>query len=126
MPSHYKNLPLFASGPHRFATLSQGHTILSDLSLGASDPNTLTVGIHELDVTVTGRLVAPTDAALWTLREALAAQLIFPPEPGLLEDSHGKQWASMTLIRIDWDTRTDRSRTCSIAYVTTFRRFAKF
>lgn len=124
MPAHFKSLPLFSSGPARFSVMSQGLVVLSNLSLGTTDPNTFPIGPRELDVVVTGRLVASSESALWTLREALTAQITYPPEPGLLEDSRGKQWANMSFIRIDWDTRTDHGRTHSISYAATFRRFA--
>ena len=124
MSAHYKSLPLFSSGPARFSVLSQGLVVISNLSQGITDPNTFPIGLRELDVVVTGRLSAPTEASLWSLRETMTAQISSPPEPGLLEDSHGKQWANMSFIRVDWDTRTDRGRTHSISYIATFRRFA--
>lgn len=123
MASTFKSLSLFA-GPHRFAVARQGQLIISDLALGGFGPNTYPLGLVELEVVVTGRLVASSEAGLWTLRDALTAQLLDPPSPGTLVDAHGRTWEGMSFHSYTEGDRTDRGRVRSIAYEARFRRFA--
>lgn len=123
MPASFKSLPLFASGPHRFRVERQGHLVLSELSLGGYGPSTYPLGLLELEVVVTGRLVASTEAGLWALRDAMTAQLLDPPAPGVLTDAHGRTWEGMSFHSYAEGDRTDRGRERSIAYEARFRRF---
>jgi len=122
MASSFKGVDLFGSGPHRFALGRQGQLMLTRLYLGDISPGTIPIGLRELDVIVAGRLVAASESALWTLRDAFVAQLEESPTPGTLIDPHGRTWADMTFI--DWreGDRTDRGRVRSMAYVAVFRR----
>lgn len=122
MPSSFKSLALFA-GPHRFAIGRQGQLVVSELVLGGFGPATYPLGLVELEVVVTGRLVAASEAALWALRDAMAAELIDPPTPGTLVDSHGRTWSDMSFHSYAEGDRTDRGRERSIAYEARFRRF---
>lgn len=122
MASTFKSLALFA-GPHRFAVARQGQVILSDLALGGFGPNTYPLGLVELEVVVTGRLVASTEAGLWALRDAMVAELVDPPAPGTLIDAHGHEWEDMSFHSYTEGDRTDRGRLRSIAYEARFRRF---
>lgn len=122
MPSTFKSLALFV-GPHRFAVARQGHLVLSELALGGFGPNTYPLGLIEMEVLVTGRLVAPAESGLWSLRDALAAQLVDPPTPGTLTDGHGRSWTDMSFHSYIEGDRTDRGRTWSITYQALFRRF---
>lgn len=126
MPSSFKSKPLFASGPHRFHQGRQGHVMVSWIQLGTYQPGTVALGLTELDVIVRGRLVAANEADLWTLRDAITAELEESPTPGPLVDSAGRQWTDMTLIDHTEADRSDRARTHSIAYTTTFRRIREY
>lgn len=123
MPSTFKSLALFA-GPHRFAVGRQGQLVVSELVLGGFGPATYPLGLVELEVVVTGRLVAASEAALWALRDAMAAELVDPPTPGTLVDSHGRAWSEMSFHSYTEGDRTDRGRERSIAYEARFRRFS--
>lgn len=123
MPSTFKSLALFA-GPHRFALAKQGHLVVADFALGGYGPNSYPLGLVELEVIVTGRLVAASESALWTLRDAMAAQLLDPPTPGTLVDTHGRTWEGMSFHTYIEGDRTDRGRMRSIAYEARFRRFS--
>lgn len=123
MPSTFKSLPLFA-GPHRFSVARQGHLVLSDFALGGFGPNSYPLGLIELEVVVRGRLVASTETALWARRDAMVAQLLDPPTPGLLIDQHGHEWSGMSFQSYQEGDRMDRGRTRSITYEARFRRFS--
>lgn len=126
MGSTFKNLPLFDSGPHRFAVGRQGQLVVSELSLGGLGSGSLYLGLVELSVTVTGRLVAASESALWALRDAIAAQLVDPPAPGTLVDHHGRAWTGMSFVRFEPADRTDRGRVWSLAYTAVFLRFKTY
>jgi hypothetical protein len=122
--SSFKSLNLFGSGPHRFSLSAQGEEIVPNYVIGAGDHGTSPVGPLELDVTVTGRLVASSESALWALRDAITAQLADPPVPGTLIDNHARSFTDMSFISYKEHGPTDRARTRSIAYSATFRCFA--
>ncbi len=122
MASSFKGVDLFGSGPHRFSQARQGQLMLTRLYFGDISPGTIPIGLREPDVIVAGRLVAASESTLWTLRDAVVAQLQESPTPGTLVDRHGRSWSNMTFI--DWreGDRTDRGRVRSVAYVAVFRR----
>lgn len=123
MPSSFKGIDIFGSGPHRFAVGAQGSLVVSNLSLGAAIPGSVPLGPLELDITVRGRLIATSESALWTLRDAITSQLIHPPTGGTLIDLHGRTWLAMSFVRYEEDGPTDRGRAWSIGYRALFRRF---
>lgn len=123
MPSSFKGLDLFGSGPHRFALGKQGQLALSGIALGAFVPDSTPLGLVELDITVTGRLLASSESALWTLRDAIVAQLLHPPTRGTLIDLHGRTFTNMSFITYTEADRTDRGRVLSVSYSAVFRRF---
>ena len=123
MASSYKGKDLFGSGPHRFAVGTLGQVTVGDLSLGGFSTDSFAVGLRELEVVVVGRLVAASEAALWTLRDAMVAELVDPPSAGTLVDAHGRTWSDMSFITYDEGDRTDRGRVWSMAYRGVFRRF---
>lgn len=122
MPSTFKSLALFA-GPHRFALARQGQLVVSELVLGGFGPSTYPLGLVELEVVVTGRLVASSESALWALRDAMTSELLDPPTPGTLVDAHGRTWDDMSFHSYIEGDRTDRGRHRSITYEARFRRF---
>lgn len=122
MASSYKTLDLFGSGPHRFAVRAEGETVVSLLSLGNPNAGSIALGPLELEVVVTGRLIAASDAALWTLRDAITAEFAPPASPGTLIDHHGRSWEDISFIRFEPGDRTDRGRDISLAYRAVFRR----
>jgi hypothetical protein len=125
MPSSFAGLPLFSSGPHRFQEDARGYLALpSSLVLGAPGiPGTLITGRLETTVRVTGRLVASSEAGLWSLRDAITALFTpIPATPGLLIDHHARQWPEMTFVRFDPTDRVDRARVWSLRYTATFVR----
>jgi hypothetical protein len=126
MSSTFKGLNLFGSGPHRFSVWRQGQALQSELFLVPPMPGTRYLGLVELRVTVQGRLVAPSETALWALRDAITAQLLDPPEPGTLLDLHGRAWMDMSFVRFRPGDRTDRGRVRSLAYTAQFLRFRQY
>lgn len=123
MPSSYKTLDLFNSGPHRFAVEVEGQLVVPKLRLGIQQSGSGWLGLEELTVLVTGRLIASTEAALWSLRDAITAQLIEPPTAGTLIDSTGHSFTQMSFVSFTPADRTDRGRVFSLAYTARFRRF---
>jgi hypothetical protein len=124
--STFKNLNLFASGPHRFAVHRQGQALRSELFDIPPASGTRYFGLVELRIAITGRLVAQNEAALWQLRDAITAQLLDPPEPGTLVDLHGRTWTDMSFVRFTPADRTDRGRLISLAYSALFIRFRDY
>lgn len=124
--SSFKGKPLFASGPHRFSLVEQGQSVLPALYFKVISPATLPIGLVELDVVVKGRLLATGDGALWTLRDALTAELQEAPTPGTLVGPDGRTWSDMSFLSYLEADRVDRGRVWSIGYVATFRRFGSF
>lgn len=118
----FKSNDLFGSGPHRFRQGRQGQLLIAGQAVGLYSPQTFAQGLVELEVIVSGRLIAPDDATLWTLRDAIVAELLHPPAPGTLIDHHGRQWTDMSFVHYDEADRTDRGRDVSLAYTATFRR----
>lgn len=124
MPSQYNSLDLFSSGPHRFAERRQGQVALPGPGQATPIPGSTPLGLGELDVVITGRLVAATDAVLWAIRDAITAELVDPPITATLEDHYGHQWTDMSFLSFHPADRTDRSPAqVSLAYTATFRRF---
>jgi len=124
MPSSFKSNNLFGSGPHEFALGKQGSVVVSNLSFGGTDPSSTPIGPRELDVVVMGRLVATSEGGLWTLRDAVTAELLNPPSAGTLSDGRGRSWTNMSFISYEETTPTRTGRVWSVAYTATFRRFA--
>ncbi len=122
MTASFKSKPLFSSGPHRFAIGKQGQLLIPDVQLGSYTPKTNPFGLLELEVVVTGRLVANSDSALWTLRDAMVAELLDPPTPGTLIDPTGRSYSGMSFVIYQEAPTTDRGRSTSIAYTAHFRR----
>ena len=116
-------MDIFGSGPHRFVFGPQGQTVVSDFDLGGLSPDTFTVGLRELDISVTGRLVAANDSSLQVLVDAVVAQLIDPPTAGTLIDESGVSWADVSFLRFEPAGPVDRGRSVSLAYEARFRRF---
>lgn len=124
MSSSFKGIDLFGSGPHRFAVRERSLYVVPLRAFGdPSVPGSAPFGDIELEVIVRGRLTAADDAALWVLRDAIAAQATYPATPGTLVDHHGRSWTGMTLVSYVEDDRTDRGRVVSIGYEARFRRF---
>jgi hypothetical protein len=126
MPSSFKSLDLFGSGPHRFRVARQGQALSSELFQTPPAPGTHYLGLVELSVTIRGRLVAANEGDLWVLRDAIAAELLDPPAPGTLVDLHGRTWEDMSLVGFAPAERTDRGRVLSLAYEARFLRFRQY
>lgn len=124
MSSSFNGIDLFGSGPHRFALGKQGELVVQNTAGGIPTGGSTAVAALELDVVVRGRLVASSESGLWSLRDAITAQLQHPPVQATLVDLHGRTWADMSFIRFESEARTDRGRVVSLGYVATFRRFS--
>ena len=122
MSSSFKGLDLFGSGPHVFEVGRQGRRVvaLSTVSGDASVPGTFESGDWELRVSVHGRLVAASESALWTLRDAITAQAAFEVVGGDLIDQHGRIWSGVKLLGVEWSGAIDRGRVLSVGYTAEF------
>ncbi len=131
MASFFNALGLFNSGPHRFGHRAIGELVVPNAALNPVQPGSIAAGPLELVIVVAGRLTATTETALWTLRDAIAAQLTDPPVVASLVDHHGRTWTGMSFVRFEplepsggqGAGRTDRGRVRSIAYRATFVKF---
>src|SRR5690349_11148301 len=112
--SSYKGLNLFGSGPHRFAEGPRAEVTDSELFLTPPNSGSRYIGLGEPTVTVTGRLVASSEPDLWAAVDSIAAQVINPPEPGML-DAGARSWSDMSFIQFTPADRIDRGRAFSLA-----------
>lgn len=122
MPSGFKSNAVFSSGPHRFNVGPTGSDVQPNSRLSPLTPGSTVIGPLEVRVEVRGHLVAGSETALWALRDAIQALLTDPPQVGTLEDQSGRQWTSMTFVRLEYEPQTDRGRQRSIGYTATFLR----
>lgn len=121
--SSFKSIDLFGSGPHRFAVGDQGQALTSELFETPPAPGSRYRGPVELRIIVTGRLIAANETDLWMLRDAITGQLLDPPTPGLLIDTHGREWPDVSFVKFTPADRTDRGRVVSLAYEARFLKF---
>jgi hypothetical protein len=123
--STYKGLDLFGPGPHRFAEGARAEVTDSELFLSPPNSGSRYIGPAELTVTVQGRLVAASEGDLWDAVDAIAAQVIHPPAPGLL-DSGTRNWADMSFLQFAPGDRLDRGRVVSLAYTAKFLKLREY
>lgn len=123
MASSFKGLNVFGSGPHRFAEGRRGVVTVSALFDTPPGSGTRPIGVAEVSVVVSGRLMASSEAGLWGLRDAIAGLIDHPQTPGVLVDHAGRSWSDMSLVRFSVGDRVDRGRMVSVAYVAKFVRF---
>lgn len=124
MTSTWRGLNLFGSGPHRFRLARQGQSLVPNFILGLPGPGSQAQGLVELDIFVEGRLVSATSAGLWTLRDAIVAEITDPVTAATLIDKTGRAWDDMALVGFAESGPADRGRLWSVAYTAQFRRFA--
>lgn len=124
--STYKGIDLFGSGPHRLAEGKRGQALLPELFETPPGPGTRYLGLVELEVVVTGRLVAASDEALFDLVDAVSAQVIDPPAPGTLASGGKRSWEDMSFVSFAPADRVDRGRGVSLGYVARFLKFRQY
>lgn len=124
MGSSFKGQNLFGSGGHRFVNRRMGRRVvsLSAVSGDPSVPGTFESGDWEVWVEVRGRLVAPSDSSLWSLRDDILDEAKFGVSAGTLEDEQGHQWADMRFLTYEETGPTQRGREVSVGYVAVFGR----
>jgi hypothetical protein len=122
----FKGLALFASGPHSFTIAREGQLLVSEAFDTPPAPGSRYLGLLELRIDIGGRLIAADESALWSLRDAITAQLLHPPAPGLLVDPRGRAFADMSLVRFAPRGPAQRGRMHSLAYTARFVRFRQY
>ena len=124
--SSFKAKNLFGSGPHRFRIMPEGVFVESNTDIeGTPSPGSTALGQIELEIHVMGRLVAVDEAGLWTLRDAITAELVYPTPAGTagtLIDLHERTWTGMKFITFEPLGLTDRGRKTTLAYQAVFRK----
>ncbi|MBN4052714.1 hypothetical protein JYU07_00360 [Roseiflexus sp. AH-315-K22] len=124
--SSFKAKDLFGSGPHRFEVMPEGVFVVSNTDIeGMPTAGSTALGQVELEVHVVGRLVAASDAALWSLRDAITAELVYPTPAGTagsLVDLNGRTWTGMKIIAFEPTGLTDRGRQVTLGYRAVFRK----
>lgn len=126
MGSSYDGVDLFGSGPHRFSIGLRGVETQPRWRItgNSAHTGTLPLGQREFDVVVTGRLVAASEAALWTLRQAVSGAALFSAGAATLVDNGGRSFANMWFIEYAEADRVDAGRVWSMAYTAMFRDFS--
>ena len=124
--SSYKTKDLFGSGPHRFKIRPQGVFVATNTDINATPTaGSTALGQIELEIHVVGRLVAASASALWTLRDAITAELVYPTPAGTagsLVDLGGRTWTGMKFITFEPLGFTDRGRLATLGYRAVFRK----
>ncbi|MEO1130113.1 MAG: hypothetical protein AAFX05_10475 [Planctomycetota bacterium] len=115
MSSTFAGVSLFDSGPHRFAVRAVGRYLTFPFEGGGGGGTIEIFGERGLVIEQTGRLVAPSDAALWVLIDAVRSRAE-GPTLGTLVDHHGRVWPSMSMVELRTEDRIDRGRVVSIGY----------
>ena len=122
MASSWKGVDLFGSGPQRFGMNRRGFLLAPDFSSQVPTPVFFEYGAYEWKILITGRLVAASDTALWTIRDAIQASLD-AKGLGTLVDLHGRSWIEMFFSRLTYGEETDRGRDVTISYLAEFHKF---
>ncbi len=123
MPSSFNSLDLFSSGPHRFFVGPMGSQLVQRSLLDLANAGRQPVGPLDGDATIRGRLIASTDADLWSIIDAITAQLTFPPTAADLIDLHGRTFKNVSFISIELLAPFDRAREISVPYEARFTQF---
>lgn len=122
MASTFGGVAYFNSGPHRFVEKRLGRLVQGPFQTALDLPYSTDRGPAEMAVAQTGRLMAATNAALWTLIDAIQAKAESSTS-GTLIDHHGRQWTNMRMISFRMDDRIDRGRVLSVRYKVDYLRF---
>lgn len=123
MTSTFAGLTLFNSGPHRFTVGRLGRYVRGPFQTALELPQSTDEGPAELAIIQTGRLVATSSSALWSLVDAIRAQTE-TPRTGTLIDNTGRSWPGVTLHRFEPEDRLDRGRVWSLGYRALYLDFA--
>lgn len=121
--SSFKGEDLFGSGPHRCFVGRRGYVVTPNAFEPGGGPGSGIRDTRELDIWVRGRLVASSEAALWALREAIAAEFTDPAAEGTFVDTAGRAFNKMTMIRYVEEEVRDRGRVFSMGYEVQLREF---
>lgn len=100
----------------------RGFLLAPDFTSDVPTPVFFEYGAYEWKILIAGRLVASTESALWTLRDAIQTSLDVKGL-GTLVDLHGRSWLEMFFSRLTWGEETDRGRRVSIEYMAEFHKF---
>jgi hypothetical protein len=122
--SSFKGQNLFGSGPHRTAFGRQGYLLTLNFFNGQGGGGSTAQGLLDLDVFIRGRLVADSETQLWTLRDAIRAELASAPSIGTLVDTAGRSWNGMALVSYREAGRRDVGRKFTMRYEAQFRRMS--
>lgn len=122
MSSTFAGKSLFNSGPHRFIVGRLGRLTRGPFQTPLDLPYTTDEGTRELVILQQGRLVAATNAALWSQIDLIQIEAE-ATTTGTLIDHHGESWTGLTLIRFEPIKWIDRGRQFSLAYEAIYLRF---
>lgn len=120
--SSFKGVDLFGSGPHAFVVGEQGRRVISNAAVAGNPAadGSATYGDRELRITVTGRLVAGSESALWSLRDAIVSRAASTETKGTLTDGNGRTWSDVYLFGFTPSGDVDRGRVFSLGYTAEF------
>lgn len=121
MSSSFNGVDLFGSGPHRIKPETMGQQMIPQSEFSGG------VGWYGLGavppvVTVEGRLVGASEAAVRSQLEAIQLQLITYPTPGPLVNDAGHTWTEMSFGRFVPAGPMEYGRVVSLAYTAWFYR----
>jgi len=120
--STFNSQGYFNSGPHRFDVGPVGRLLTAPLRGSNFNPVTRDDAVLELEIIQTGRLIASTEPALWTLFDAARA-VAEGTVTATLVDHSGKSWPSMRLVSVEPTGPVDRGRVFSLPYRARYLKF---
>ncbi len=116
MPATFDGHSLFDSGPHRIAMRARGRLWFPPLTLDEFTEDTIVIATpREPALVQTGRLVAQSESALWSLADAIVA-LAEEARVGDLVEHSGRTWPQMTMLRFEPTGPIDIGRVVSLGY----------
>ncbi len=122
MPTTFRGLSLFDSGPNRFKVMETGRLFVVPLvGLNTGNPFLLEVDVKEAEYEQVGRLVAATESALWMLSDAIQAEAELQAKGDLVLPS-GRTFPGLNMLRYDPGEVVDRGRLFSMAYRIEYRK----
>lgn len=123
MAAQFNGSAVFGGGPLAFSEEAVAHALVSTFTIAGAGGGALTLGLRDVEVSVSGRFAASSLAALNTLRSGLRSLVTDPLTTGTLEDDLGGTWADMSLIRYDEHGPIERGRVWSVGWSAVFHRF---
>lgn len=120
----FNGVAIFGSGPQRAVEETRGSLVVPYIASGIEVAGSRALGLLEVGVRVSGRLVAGSAAGLHALIDGVASRITDPAGVGTLVDTRGRAYPGMSLVRVEWGERVESGAGVTLSYEARFVRFA--